>query len=365
MGTVVSIHSASSSYQPDPFRGLTTTLQIVFLVLFFSSRTPYTPFPTRDHTFVDLFFVCVFHVRVRTNHVMKILCMIWIVLSLPFFACTTRAETNGATIPETGSPGDDTVADTVADTTVPTAEITSDDNVVVVVDEDNPMDIGRGAGNDVELEEGIDVTLDHPSGSEHDVKVSNPDTEDSSIADDEGTVPNPAPSQQHGSGKQRLWGSPVQYEDDEHHRTIPQEEQAVKEEHHHNYNTHIHNPPKVDIYQDEIEEHGATPTHNHHHHHNLHIPFVPKSTHPPPPGFLISARVYIDPKDKLGHLDEDPITLPYWDCGAVGSTTSPLKVTDVSFRHSLTPSQGWTGTDGKHPVLAIAVSDRLRRTPIP
>mmetsp|Transcript_4163 Transcript_4163/g.5458 ORF Transcript_4163/g.5458 Transcript_4163/m.5458 type:complete len:388 (-) Transcript_4163:395-1558(-) len=80
------------------------------------------------------------------------------------------------------------------------------------------------------------------------------------------------------------------------------------------------------------------------------------SEYTPPEGFVISARVYIDPSDKLAHLDEDTVTLPYWDCGITGSTTSPLPVKDATFRHSLTPTTPWAGTDGKHPLLAVALS---------
>lgn len=43
-------------------------------------------------------------------------------------------------------------------------------------------------------------------------------------------------------------------------------------------------------------------------------------THPPPDGFVIKARVYIDPVDKLAHLSEDIPHIPYWDCGITGST---------------------------------------------
>ena len=237
----------------------------------------------------------------------------------------TNGESAEAAVPEKSNPDNDTTTDAA----------TADSPPNVDVDEQK---LPSHDNNDTELED-MDTMKEK---SEQEQVETDPL--------DEGTVQNPA-SHHPGSGKQRLWGSPTQYEDDEPHRAIPKEEEALKDEHHHN--VHIHHPPphKADKH-DVKEEHETPPTH----HHNLHIPFVPKSTHPPPPGYLISARVYIDPKDKLGHIDEDVLTLPYWDCGAVGSTTSPLKVTDVAFRHSLTPSQGWTGTDGKHPVLSIAVS---------
>uniref|UniRef100_A0A7S2VEH0 Transmembrane protein n=1 Tax=Entomoneis paludosa TaxID=265537 RepID=A0A7S2VEH0_9STRA len=91
----------------------------------------------------------------------------------------------------------------------------------------------------------------------------------------------------------------------------------------------------------------------------------PKRTKPeytPPEGFVITARVFIDPSDRMAHLDEDPITLPYWDCGITGSTTSPVPVRDAAFRHSVTPTTPWTGTDGKHPLLAVALSPLVIET---
>ena len=132
-----------------------------------------------------------------------------------------------------------------------------------------------------------------------------------------------------GAGKQRLWGSPAPFAEEEYDKLAKGEFRRKEEQ-----DNALHN--------------------------SVHIPFVPKSTHPPPTGFAISARVYIDPNDKLGHIDEDPsLMLPYWDCGAVGSTTSPLAIKEATFRHSLTPSQVWTGTDGKHPILAVALSEFL------
>ena len=91
--------------------------------------------------------------------------------------------------------------------------------------------------------------------------------------------------------------------------------------------------------------------------------------HPPPEGFEISTRVYIDPADKLAHIDNEALTLPYWDCGVSGSTTSPILVKDATFRHSLTPTTSWRRTatssstrasnaasDGTHPLVAVALS---------
>jgi hypothetical protein len=153
------------------------------------------------------------------------------------------------------------------------------------------------------------------------------------------SVDNPATAQ----GGRRLWGAPSPMED---------EPGGAKEA----------ESARTRRTEDAVDPSVAS--HNHASHHNLHIPFMPKqqgapTPHPPPEGFTITARVYIDAVDKLGHIDEEPLTLPYWDCGAVGSTTSPLVVKEAAFRHSLSPSKAWTGTDGKHPVLAIALSPFL------
>ena len=97
-----------------------------------------------------------------------------------------------------------------------------------------------------------------------------------------------------------------------------------------------------------------------------HIPFV-KHHHPnhvkPPEGFDILARVYTDPNDKLAHFTDDSpdthITLPYWECGATGSTTSPLPVKHAYFRHALSGLSKptvWSGTEyGPHPQLIVAL----------
>ena len=98
-----------------------------------------------------------------------------------------------------------------------------------------------------------------------------------------------------------------------------------------------------------------------------HIPFVAGNKHNnnnnndvqhPPDGFAVSARVYIDPTDRLAHFDDGPaIALPYWDCGATGATTSPIPLKNGYFRHALaSTATSWTGTDGKHPVLTVALS---------
>lgn len=98
---------------------------------------------------------------------------------------------------------------------------------------------------------------------------------------------------------------------------------------------------------------------------NSHLPFVPKvpsssasGTHQPPEGYVIAARVYNDPQDKLAHFDDTPLALPYWECGVTGSTTSPQPIKDAYFRHTLaaTTSTSWSGTDGKHPVLVVALT---------
>lgn len=100
----------------------------------------------------------------------------------------------------------------------------------------------------------------------------------------------------------------------------------------------------------------------HHEKKKAHLPFVSKKTHHsanPPEGYTVSARVYTDPHDKLAHFDDSPLRIPYWDCGAAGSTTSPLPLKDAYFRHALTGSTSWSGTDGKHAVLVIALSPIL------
>lgn len=76
-------------------------------------------------------------------------------------------------------------------------------------------------------------------------------------------------------------------------------------------------------------------------------------------GFALSGRIYIDPADKLVHFDNNPqqISLPYWDCGATGATTSSIPLKNGYFRQALSPAPtSWSGTDGRHPVLAIALS---------
>lgn len=102
------------------------------------------------------------------------------------------------------------------------------------------------------------------------------------------------------------------------------------------------------------------------------IPFVPPKSHPPleedalplapqhkpPEGFVLSARVYTDPDDHgRAHFDQTTqITLPYWECGAVGATTHAIQVKNAYFRHSLgtTLADIWSGTEyGPHPHLLI------------
>jgi len=87
----------------------------------------------------------------------------------------------------------------------------------------------------------------------------------------------------------------------------------------------------------------------------------PSPPHGPPEGFEITARVYTDPDDKKAHFDEDAkVTLPYFECGAVGSTTSPLLVKNALFRHALGgPSvpQAWSGSEyGPHPQLLVPLA---------
>jgi hypothetical protein len=90
----------------------------------------------------------------------------------------------------------------------------------------------------------------------------------------------------------------------------------------------------------------------HLHHHN----------HSPPEGYSLAARVYIDTKDKLAHFDYTEgqrITFPYWDCGAAGSTTSPIPLKNAYFRHSLATPTTWSSSDSSdalNPVLVVALS---------
>ena len=97
-----------------------------------------------------------------------------------------------------------------------------------------------------------------------------------------------------------------------------------------------------------------------------HIPFVKHPSNSqnvaPPEGFAITARVYTDPNDKLAHFTDDQegshITLPYWECGATGSTTSPLPIKHAYFRHALSGTKPavWSGTEyGPHPQLIVAL----------
>lgn len=102
------------------------------------------------------------------------------------------------------------------------------------------------------------------------------------------------------------------------------------------------------------------------------IPFVkhhPNSPVAPPEGFTITARVYTDPHDKLAHFTDDAegshVSLPYWECGATGSTTSPLPVKHAYFRHALSGSKPsvWSGSEyGPHPQLIVALSSCVEIT---
>jgi hypothetical protein len=104
----------------------------------------------------------------------------------------------------------------------------------------------------------------------------------------------------------------------------------------------------------------------------------------PPEGFTITARVYIDDKDKLTHFDvididgenntktghkrkqnsgNNGIMLPFYDCGVFGSTTAALPVKQIYFRHSLSsPTTAYIDQSSNennlvlHPVLAVALS---------
>lgn len=109
-----------------------------------------------------------------------------------------------------------------------------------------------------------------------------------------------------------------------------------------------------------------------------HRPFVPSSTKSPhhavpPQGFVLTARVYTDPSDKLSHFDFDPaaLTLPYWDCGVAGSTTQQISLKHGYFRHALaattatmtateesslsSSSSSSSPSSQMHPVLVVAL----------
>lgn len=83
----------------------------------------------------------------------------------------------------------------------------------------------------------------------------------------------------------------------------------------------------------------------------------------PPEGFVLSGRVYTSPQDKLAHFDfTDKIVLEYWECGVMGSTTSPLVVKNAYFRHALVGREPnlWSGTEyGTHPQLLIPLKGPL------
>jgi hypothetical protein len=99
-----------------------------------------------------------------------------------------------------------------------------------------------------------------------------------------------------------------------------------------------------------------------------------KQHHVPPEGFVIAARVYTDPRDKLSHFDTDPaaLTLTYWDCGVAGSTTPYISVKHAYFRHALaatttvissndsysysSSSHSNSNPDSMHPVLVVALT---------
>lgn len=97
--------------------------------------------------------------------------------------------------------------------------------------------------------------------------------------------------------------------------------------------------------------------------------------HKPPEGFVLAARVYTDPVDRLSHFDKDPaaLTLTYWDCGVAGSTTPYINVKHAYFRHALaatttvissndsysysgSSSSHYSNPDSMHPVLVVALT---------
>ena len=101
-------------------------------------------------------------------------------------------------------------------------------------------------------------------------------------------------------------------------------------------------------------EHTTSNVHQPSHHH--HLPFVKKRG--PPEGFKLSARVYIDPIDRLSHIDHDSPLIPYFDCGAAGLSTTQMDLSRAQIRFSLTQ----TSYKGRYPVVLIALHDLTLET---
>lgn len=187
--------------------------------------------------------------------------------------------------------------------------------------------------------------------------------------------------QQHHGETHCAWGTACHPDSDQERAgnagTIPQQQQAEPE--HQQQHASAEAPPKTTQTMDEpiAASHTATTNTRSAEKKNASgsteqkkIPFVPHhhntaaaaAAAAPPEGFTITARVYTNPNDKLAHFTDDQegshIALPYWECGATGSTTSPLPVKHAYFRHALAGAQPqvWSGTEyGPHPQLVIAL----------
>ena len=90
------------------------------------------------------------------------------------------------------------------------------------------------------------------------------------------------------------------------------------------------------------------------------LPFVTKTQHAPPEGFLVDARVFTDPNDKLAHFDITKLQLPYFDCASTGITTSPLKLQYAYFRHTFSASPRFEGSEfDNHAVILVTLHQSI------
>ena len=80
-------------------------------------------------------------------------------------------------------------------------------------------------------------------------------------------------------------------------------------------------------------------------------------------GFEITTRVYTNPDDKLAHFDDEtkndnPVVLPYWECGVAGSTTVPVPLSSLTVRHLLGGSKPGSFETGCGRGETVGVSGR-------
>ena len=217
-----------------------------------------------------------------------------------------------------------------------------------VTDNNNNNNNDNNAGTNQETDEAM-TTVSHDNSSDAAVHPKSGMAKPLASSSSSTTTTTTNNNNNNNELHKRIWGAPPLHDEA---AATPDEHAS----HHHNHHIVVTEEKEIHITEDET---GTSTPPSPFNHHNVHIPFKPKATHPPPAGFVITARVYIDPADKLAYIDDDPLTLPYWDCGAVGSTTSPLAVKEATFRHSLTTGQAWLGTDGKHPYLCVALTECL------